>query len=608
MLGWCLYVYRDLWPLLTYHLMPTDLDNKITWIRVGLLSLVAVAIPLIRPRTYVPADPENPTPPDQIHPEQTASWLSFLFYEFMTPLVWKAWKSPALPYDDLQPMADYDRAAHLHKHNGPNLDPIKRRQRGLKRRHLFPLLINTYRFEAVMTSLMCVLCAVFELSGSVAINQLLAYLEGNASNSQIRPIVWICLLFIGPIIASISIQYYVFLMTRALVRTESLLTQLLFDHALRLRMRDTTDDEDSKSVAQEPTDAPGPIISVENVDGAESGSTTEVASSDGSNGKDGSKKAAADKEAAKNKGQGLAGKINVLISTDVESVIEGECPAMIRRTLIAGRDLPLVFVFTPIQLALCVIFLYKILSWSSLVGMLVMVATMPIPGVFTKYNAKFQQERMLATDARVDAITEAIGALRMIKMFAWESRIEERISTKREVELQALWKRRIAELAANLSGILLPTLTMMASIGIYTVVEKKALTASKVFTASLLFELLKGQIGLVVYMINGFVTAGVSLQRINDFLQNSEMIDEFTEGMAKPLSRDLVAAQEQGLIRIRNALFTWGSSKGADTPDFKLRIPDVTFVKGKINVIAGPTGSGKSSLLKVGARHIRERV
>lgn len=100
-LGWCLYAYRDIWPLLTYHLVPTDLDNIVTWSRVALLSVVAVVIPLIRPRTYVPADPEKPTPADQIHPEQTASWLSLLFYEFMTPLVWKAWKSPSLPYDQL---------------------------------------------------------------------------------------------------------------------------------------------------------------------------------------------------------------------------------------------------------------------------------------------------------------------------------------------------------------------------------------------------------------------------------------------------------------------------------------------------------------------------
>lgn len=100
-LGWGLYAYRDLWPLLTFTLIPTDLDNPITWARVSLLTFVAVVIPMIRPRTYVPADPNHPTPTDQINPEQTASWLSLLSYEFMTPLVWKAWKVSSLPYHDL---------------------------------------------------------------------------------------------------------------------------------------------------------------------------------------------------------------------------------------------------------------------------------------------------------------------------------------------------------------------------------------------------------------------------------------------------------------------------------------------------------------------------
>lgn len=150
-LGWCLYAYRDLLPLFTYHLIPTDLDNAVTWTRIGLLSVVAVLVPLVRPRTYVPADPANPTPVDQIHPEQTASWLSLMFFEFMTGLVWKAWKSPSLPYDELHPMADYDKADHLYKHNVANLDPVKRQQRGLKKRHLLGLLAWNYRFEAFMT-------------------------------------------------------------------------------------------------------------------------------------------------------------------------------------------------------------------------------------------------------------------------------------------------------------------------------------------------------------------------------------------------------------------------------------------------------------------------
>jgi hypothetical protein len=56
-------------------------------------------------------------------------------------------------------------------------------------------------------------------------------------------------------------------------------------------------------------------------------------------------------EPEKPTGQGIAGKINVLMAADVESVLE-------------GRDLPLVFVYTPVQMVLCAIYLYRLLSWS----------------------------------------------------------------------------------------------------------------------------------------------------------------------------------------------------------------------------------------------------
>lgn len=101
LLAFGLYTHRDLWPMLTYYLGPSDLDNAITWSRVAILGVVAVVIPLIRPRTYIPVDPSNPTPENDVLPEQTASWLSLLLHEYMTSLVWKAWKTTSLPYEKL---------------------------------------------------------------------------------------------------------------------------------------------------------------------------------------------------------------------------------------------------------------------------------------------------------------------------------------------------------------------------------------------------------------------------------------------------------------------------------------------------------------------------
>jgi len=159
---------------------------------------------------------------------------------------------------------------------------------------------------------MCVVSGAAELSGSIGIQKVLEYLENDGEGATFKPILWILLLFIGPTIGSLAIQGYVYLNTRLLVRSESVLTQLLFDHALRLRMKDSTDDQgesDKKDI---------PVINVEEADEA---SDTEVGSSSDSNKAKKNNAARAEEEASKSSGQGLAGKINVLISSDVESIL-----------------------------------------------------------------------------------------------------------------------------------------------------------------------------------------------------------------------------------------------------------------------------------------------
>lgn len=152
-------------------------------------------------------------------------------------------------------------------------------------------------------------------------------------------------------------------MTRALVRMESVLTQLLFDHSLRLRMKDALPETESTPevptiVVQNADVSAGaaPNLAQRNIvpneeEAEESTLNTDTGvKSDKAGTDDG--KAEQKKEAAT--GQGIAGRINVLMAADVSSVLE-------------GRDLPLVFVYTPVQLALCAWYLYRLLSWSELI-------------------------------------------------------------------------------------------------------------------------------------------------------------------------------------------------------------------------------------------------
>ena len=56
----------------------------------------------------------------------------------------------------------------------------------------------------------------------------------------------------------------------------------------------------------------------------------------------------------------------------------------------------------------------------------------------------------LQTDARVQVVTEAMNIVRMIKVFGWEKRIEEKIAGKREEELAYQRKWIIFEIISNI--------------------------------------------------------------------------------------------------------------------------------------------------------------
>jgi hypothetical protein len=49
----------------------------------------------------------------EYNPTQTASIFSFLFYSYLSPLVWKAYRKPALETSDLSPPLAEEKADYL---------------------------------------------------------------------------------------------------------------------------------------------------------------------------------------------------------------------------------------------------------------------------------------------------------------------------------------------------------------------------------------------------------------------------------------------------------------------------------------------------------------
>jgi hypothetical protein len=94
----------------------------------------------------------------------------------------------------------------------------------------------------------------------------------------------------------------------------------------------------------------------------------------------------------------LVGRINNFISTDLGNITE-------------GRDFLFVIWYCPLQVAICIWFLYSILGMASVLGMAVLVISVPLPGLVGVMVNRVQTERMKRTDARVQWVSEG--------MFLW---------------------------------------------------------------------------------------------------------------------------------------------------------------------------------------------
>jgi hypothetical protein len=54
----CVYAYRDIFPLATFTRQPEDLEEgRALWAKIGLLFLSGVVVPLFTPSQYIPVDP-----------------------------------------------------------------------------------------------------------------------------------------------------------------------------------------------------------------------------------------------------------------------------------------------------------------------------------------------------------------------------------------------------------------------------------------------------------------------------------------------------------------------------------------------------------------------
>jgi hypothetical protein len=132
-------------------------------------------------------------------------------------------------------------------------------------------------------------------------------METRGEGATVQPWVWVAMLFFSPVIGSLAWQWHLYTSVRVffsfakglsywcvktgcLVRAQAMMTQLIFEHALRIRMKTETGSSTSDKGKRD---------------------------TDDNDAKDGSKKVG-----EKSDGN-IVGKINTLVGTDLDNIMNG---------------------------------------------------------------------------------------------------------------------------------------------------------------------------------------------------------------------------------------------------------------------------------------------
>ncbi|KAI0481182.1 P-loop containing nucleoside triphosphate hydrolase protein [Xylariaceae sp. FL0804] len=243
----------------------------------------------------------------------------------------------------------------------------------------------------------------------------------------------------------------------------------------------------------------------------------------------------------------------------------------------------------PFQITLCMISLYRLVGWSMLSGIAVMIVMIPINGFIARFMKRLQKQQMKNKDQRSRLIAEIVNNMKSIKLYAWSTAFMNKLNyVRNDLELKNLRKIGAGQAFANFTWSTTPFLVSCSTFAIFVWTRDIPLTTEIVFPALALFNLLTFPLAVLPMVITAIIEATVAVSRLTEFLVAEEVQPDAVQIGS--------AAEERGddVVVIRDGTFSWNRHE----PKITLRNISLTAHKGELTCVVGKVGSGKSSLLQ----------
>ncbi|OAD04591.1 hypothetical protein MUCCIDRAFT_139587 [Mucor lusitanicus CBS 277.49] len=259
-----------------------------------------------------------------------------------------------------------------------------------------------------------------------------------------------------------------------------------------------------------------------------------------------------------------------------------------------------VLVRAPTELVFGIYFLYRLLGWSSIMGLLVIVATLPLNHFNTKWYLRLEVQLMKIRDKRVSLMNEVLQGIRQIKFFAWESNWSKRILESRDAELRYIKTGYLSEVVFLLLWQGTPLMVTTVAFWSFTRLQGEQLTAPIAFTSIAIFNQLRTAFSLIPEAAVRLFETLISVKRIEDYLNQDEIstVDSESDAVKIGFSHATVCWPTSRTEHdSTSSTDDTASQNSQEDTTFTLKDLNVVFPNQKLSLICGATGAGKTLLM-----------
>ncbi|PHH74403.1 hypothetical protein CDD80_3098 [Ophiocordyceps camponoti-rufipedis] len=260
-----------------------------------------------------------------------------------------------------------------------------------------------------------------------------------------------------------------------------------------------------------------------------------------------------------------------------------------------GSRLHIVWLTVPVHVVIVGCVLYAIVGFNSVAGLVSIIALLPLRSYLSQRHVVARHRAVRSAAVRGNLAIDMLSNVRTIKLNAWETGFENRMDSTRQMELDRLRGKLAWWSAYTTACCATPFLAVVVVFFCHTIVAGRALNSSVAFPVMVAFALLRSSLDRAADMMSFVPQAATSIARIENFLE------EWEKDSQPRSTRD-------DSIGFDGATLEWPDPACAHDeqvplvnlehrPPFKLHGLQIRFVPQGLNVLFGPKGSGKSSIL-----------